>query len=88
MTVGNSELRVATIKAGTLVGEMGFFNKFPRTAMVLAEERSVVFRLEEREWRRLKQEHPEIAMKFYDFTINLLSKRIISKNKELQALLS
>ena len=71
----------------TIVGEMGFYRYAPRAASVVAEERTVVYRLSKQSFDRMEEEHPEDAAAFHELIIRLLSDRLEFANREIGALL-
>ena len=64
------EVKVASMKEGTLVGEMSFFDRKPRNVRIKAESKNVQM-LVLTMYQRLKIEHPIIA-------VNLLENAIVS----------
>lgn len=56
--------KVATLGAGTHFGEMALLNQKPRSATVIAEERSTLLRLERQDFHDLIAHEPTIASKF------------------------
>ena len=71
----------------TIVGEMGFYRRLPRTASIIAEELTVVYRLTRESFDRMQQEDPEAAAAFHKLIIRLLSDRLDFANREISALL-
>ncbi len=66
------EIKVASMKEGTLVGEMSFFDRKPRNVRIKAESKTVqMLVLTRAMYQRLKIEHPIIA-------VNLLENAIVS----------
>jgi CRP-like cAMP-binding protein len=66
------EIKVASMKEGTLVGEMSFFDRKPRDVRMRADSKSVKMLVLTRPmYQRLKVEHPIIA-------VNLLENAIVS----------
>jgi CRP/FNR family cyclic AMP-dependent transcriptional regulator len=66
------EVKVASMKEGTLVGEMSFFDRKPRNVRIKAESKNVqMLVLTRAMYQRLKIEHPIIA-------VNLLENAIVS----------
>jgi SulP family sulfate permease len=71
----------------TVVGEMGFYRQVPRTASVIAEEPSVVYRLTREAFDRMQTQDPAAASVFHKLIIRLLSDRLEFANREIAALL-
>ncbi len=66
------EIKVASMKEGTLVGEMSFFDRKPRDVRMKTESKNVQMLVLTRPmYQRLKIEHPIIA-------VNLLENAIVS----------
>jgi SulP family sulfate permease len=69
------------------VGEMGFYRRVPRTASVIAEEPSVVYRLTRESFDKMQAEDPGAASVFHKLIVRLLSDRLEFANREISALL-
>ena len=71
----------------TVVGEMGFYRNMPRTASVIAEEPTVIYRLTRRGFEKMQAEDPTAAAALHKLIIRLLSDRLEFANREISALL-
>jgi SulP family sulfate permease len=80
-------IRLRRMMGHTIVGEMGFYRRLPRTASIVAEELTVVYRLTRGSFDRMQQEDPEAAAAFHKLIIRLLSDRLDFANREISALL-
>ena len=80
-------IRLRRMLGYTVVGEMGFYRQVPRTATVVAEEPSVVYRLTREVFRPHAGEDPAAASVFHKLIIRLLSDRLEFANREISALL-
>lgn len=80
-------IRLRRMLGYTVVGEMGFYRQMPRTASVVAEEPSVVYRLTREAFDRMQAEDPAAASVFHKLIIRLLSDRLEFANREIAALL-
>ncbi len=80
-------IRLRRMMGHTIVGEMGFYRRLPRTASIIAEELTVVYRLTRESFDRMQQEDPEAAAAFHKLIIRLLSDRLDFANREISALL-
>jgi len=78
--------RLKQMVGQTVVGEMGFFRKAKRAASVIAEEPTVVYRMERKAFNALAREHPAAAAAFQTALIRLLSDRLDFANREIAAL--
>ena len=79
-------IRLRSMVGHTLLGEMGFFRETPRTASVIAEEETVVYRLRRAEFDRMIREQPEASAAFHRFIIRVLADRLTFANWEIAAL--
>jgi SAM-dependent methyltransferase len=71
-----SELILATLPEGTVVGEMAFVDDSPRSADVRAQGDCEVLRWAQQDLRSLLTRHPELAAGFYQQVARLASHRI------------
>ena len=81
-------IRLASQGGGTMVGEMGLFLKQSRTATVVAEEPSVLYKLSLNEYNRMMQEDPELVFHLHQWIGQVLSMRLAENNNTLETLLS
>lgn len=79
--------RLRSMGAGTVVGEMGLILGTPRSAAVVADLDSRVYRLTAESLRLIQIEVPEIAAAFQQFLLRLLARRLVAANGEIKALL-
>jgi SulP family sulfate permease len=80
-------IRLRRMLGYTVVGEMGFYRQVPRTANVIAEEPSVVYRMTRESFDRMQSQDPAAASVFHKLIIRLLSDRLEFANREISALL-
>jgi sulfate permease, SulP family len=80
-------IRLRRMMGYTVVGEMGFYRHVPRTATVIAEEPSVIYRLRRDAFDKMQAEDPAAASVFHKLIIRLLSDRLEFANREISALL-
>lgn len=83
---GSAPLRLETMGGGRMVGELGFFLERQRTAAVVADELSVVYRITRADLQRLDQEHPAAASVFHQLIARLLSERVVHLIESVDAL--
>jgi sulfate permease, SulP family len=84
---GNGQpLRVRTITTHTVVGEMGFFRRSPRSATVSSDGPATFFTLTRRNFERMRHERPDLASAFDDFLMRVLAERITSSERTVVAL--
>lgn len=80
-------IRLRRMVGHTVVGEMGFYRHVPRTASVIAEEPTVVYRLTRTAFDRMQEKDPAAAAALHKLIIRLLSDRLEFANREISALL-
>lgn len=68
---GNNVTEVARVKEGELMGEMSFFDRRPRSVKISAVSEVRILKLTRAMYKRLRVEHPYIA-------VNLLEHAIVS----------
>jgi SulP family sulfate permease len=76
-TEGAAPLRLETMRGGRAVGELGFFLNRRRTAAVVADEISAVYRITWAGLRRMEREQPDAAASFHLLIARLLSERVV-----------
>jgi len=67
---------------------MGLFLKQSRTATVVADERSILFKLSLNEYHRMMQDDPDLAFHLHQWIGRVLSVRLAENNHTLEVLLS
>jgi len=80
-------IRLRRMIGHTVVGEMGFYRKVPRTANVVAEAPTVVYRLTQEAFDRMQEKDSAAAAALHKLIIRLLSDRLEFANREISALL-
>ncbi len=81
-------MRLRSMSAGTVIGEIGLYLKNIRTATVVTTRPSVVYRLTEASLRRMEAEDPEVAAALHQWMVRLLARRLSENNRTLEVLLS
>ena len=81
-------IRLQTQGGGTMVGEMGLFLKQSRTATVVADTRTVLYKLSLDEYQRMMQNDPELVFQLHQWIGRVLSVRLAQNNQTLETLLS
>jgi len=71
----------------TVVGEMGFYRRVPRTADVVAEKVSVTYQLTREAFKKMRAQDPAAVSAFDALIIHLLSDREFA-DREILALQS
>jgi len=80
-------LRLRKMGAGTVVGELGLYLSQVRTASVVADEPSVIYRLSGEALKTMEEKNPRTAAAFHQFMVRLLAKRLINTDETLKVLL-
>jgi len=65
---------------------MGFYRNARRTANVMAEEPTVVYRLSKEAFQTMEKNDPKSAAAFHQFIIRILADRLEFANREITAL--
>ena len=69
-------MRLETMGPGRTVGELGFYLGQPRTAAVVSDGESVVYRLTKQRLATIEKEHPNVASTLHQLIVHLLSDRV------------
>ena len=75
-TPDRGPFRLATMRAGQVVGEVGFYLGHERTASVVAEKPSTIYSLTKEGLRVLEETDPEAASAFHQVIARLLAERV------------
>jgi SulP family sulfate permease len=81
-------IRLMTQGGGTMVGEMGLFLHQSRTATVIVDKPSVLYRLTLDSYNRMMHDDPDLAFHLHQWIGRVLSVRLAENNNTLEALLS
>ncbi|GJL82466.1 MAG: sulfate permease [marine bacterium B5-7] len=84
---GRKPVRLRSMGPGTVVGEVALYLQLPRSASVIAECDSVIYRLTRESLDHMKQQHPSLSASFNEFIARLLAARLSDTNIMLSALL-
>lgn len=79
-----SALRIRTVCAGAIVGEVSTYLATPRSATIKAEVDSVVLCLSRDALKRLADEKPDLALHFHEQIARLLAQRLVETTRTLQ----
>lgn len=83
---GGDMLRVRRMTTHTVLGEMGFFRRTPRSATVSADAPATLYTLTRENFERMRRERPDLASAFDDFIIRTLAERVDFANRGVAAL--
>ena len=78
-------VRLGTIGGG-VVGEIGFYLGYKRTASVIADGPSIIYRLTRENMQRMEKENPQAAANMHRLIVHLLSERVAHLVKTVNAL--
>jgi len=78
-------LRLRTMTAGTIVGEMGFYLDRQRSASVITDVESIVQRFSKDALSRMKQQDPYLASAFHELIVRVVANRLVDANTALAA---
>jgi SulP family sulfate permease len=79
-------MRVRTMGAGTVIGEIGLYLNQQRLASVVTEEPCVLYRLDAEALHRMERDKPALASAFHEFMVRVLAERVTQQNRTLRAL--
>jgi SulP family sulfate permease len=79
-------LRLRTMGAGTVVGEVGLFLRGTRAASVITDQPCIVYKLTAQTLERMNRENPDLALAFHRYLICLLGERLTSSAALLRGL--
>jgi SulP family sulfate permease len=83
---GRAPVRLETMRSGRVVGELGFYLNQDRTAAIIADEPSVVYRLSVESLRLMESSDPQAASTLHQIIIHLLSERVTHLVRTVNAL--
>jgi len=83
---GKEPLRVRTLVAGTMIGELGFYIGSRRTATIRAETDCRVLSITKDALRSLELERPQAALRFHKLIAKRLCRRIRDKDHLIEGL--
>jgi CRP/FNR family transcriptional regulator, cyclic AMP receptor protein len=77
----NGKIQLATVGAGSVVGEGAFFARTPRNATVQAMSRCTLWGLSPMRYAELAHKHPSIALSFVMALGSVVTRRMTNKPK-------
>jgi len=87
VTAEGIRIRLRSVNAGVVVGEVALYTGVPRTADVVAETPSVILRLSKASIEQIEAEDPELAVALHRWLAGILSERLRDTLREFDALL-
>lgn len=82
----STPVRLETMQGGRAVGELGFYLGTQRSAAVVVDRPSVIYRLSQETLARIEKEDPEAAYAFHRAIIQLLGERVLHLVRAVDAL--
>lgn len=79
-TKDNSRHEIANFSSGEFFGEMSIFDKSPRSATCIAKEKSLLLSLHEKDFNKIIESYPEIAIKIMHKMLYITKKRLTNTN--------
>jgi len=79
-------IRLNTRTVGTSVGELGFYRHTPRSASIIADVDTVVYRLDTDCFAKMKEEDVELLVAFHELMLRIVSERMVLASNEIAAL--
>jgi SulP family sulfate permease len=86
-TEKGERMRLRKTEQGTVIGEIGFYLDGQRTASVLTDKASVLYRLSKAAMSRMEQEEPTLALEFHRFMAEFSSLRLSNTTQSMSRLL-
>jgi len=80
------QVRLQTLSARLIIGEMGLYRGTTRTASIVADEPSVVYGLPKATLERMKKDNPRLAVSLHEFIATQLADRLADTTRLLGAL--
>ncbi len=84
---GHAPIRLQTVVDDTLVGEIGFYLDELRTATIIAEAPSIVYRLSKCALAALEIAHPNVAIALHKLIVEKTAKRVNHVSKSMKGLM-
>ncbi len=82
-----NRLRLRTLGAGAIIGELGLYLRAGRTASAIADSVAIVHRLTPAALARMSDEEPALAAAFHALMARILAERLVTKEHSIEALL-
>ena len=86
-SVDHEAMRLRTMEAGTIVGELGLYLGAEASASVVTNQPGTIYRLSADGLERMETTDPQAAAFFHKFIAQILSERLSNTTHTIQALL-
>jgi sulfate permease, SulP family len=83
----NRTVRLRTMRCGTVIGEVGLYQDSVRTASVITDQPSLLYRLSAASIERMEHDDPDLAVALHHFIARLMADRLAENNYTLIAVL-
>lgn len=80
------QLRLRSVTSNTTLGEMAVYRKNVRSASVICEEPTCVYRLTREALSRMEEKEPQLAIAFHYFVVRTLADRLMGSDRTIAAL--
>ncbi len=81
-------IRLQSMGGGTVVGEIGLYLNQTRTANVITDTPSIVYRLAKNSLDQMEKDDPDLAAALHEWMARMLAERLRNNIRTLEALLS
>jgi SulP family sulfate permease len=81
-------MRLKSMGGGTVVGEIGMYLNQTRTATIITDAPSIVYRLTKSSLEKMEKDDPELAAALHQWMARMLAERLSDNNRTLEALLA
>ncbi|MFN2137738.1 MAG: SLC26A/SulP transporter family protein [Candidatus Promineifilaceae bacterium] len=83
---GRAPVRLETTSSGSVIGEIGLYLGLARTAEVVADTPSILYRLSLADLKEMEMDNPEAASALHQIIIHLLAERVVHLTNSVKAL--
>lgn len=80
-------LRLRSMRAGTVVGEVGFYLDQPRTASIIVAEAGIFYKLTRDALYKMSEDHPAAASSFHSFIAAVVAERLSATNHIVEVMM-
>lgn len=87
-TADERDIRLRTMGAGTVIGEIAVYLKQPRTATITSTKPSVIYQLTTEALKEMEKNDSELAARAHAWLATILSQRVADYNRTLEVLLN
>jgi sulfate permease, SulP family len=84
----DTQVRIRTLRPGTVVGEIGLYLGGNTSASVYANQDTTLFHLSPAKLNEMEENAPEVAAAFHKLIARIMGEKLIDTTESLQALLS